>query len=67
MRCTAFVIDKGEIRECTFVKIPSHRPLVLLVTVGRKQGKAVGRGTSNMLEVDCFILIRSILVYWSDP
>jgi hypothetical protein len=49
MRCTAFVIGKGEIREFTFVKIRG------------KKGKAVGRGTSKKLEVGCFILIRSIL------
>ena len=60
MRCTAFVIGKGEIRKFTFVKVCRHRPIVLLVMTDWKQGKAVARGTSNMLQVDCCILIRSM-------
>jgi hypothetical protein len=60
MRCTAFVTDKGEIRIFTVVKVPRHRPLVLLVTVGWKEVKAAGRGISNTLEVDCCILICSV-------
>jgi len=60
MRCTAFVIGKGEIRTFTIVKVPRHRPLVLLVMADCKQGKAVGRGTNKVLQVDCCMLTCSI-------
>lgn len=50
MRCTAFVIGKGEIRKFTVVKVARHRSLVLLVMADWRQGTAVGRGSSDMLQ-----------------
>jgi hypothetical protein len=50
MRCTAFIIVKGDTIKYAVLKVSRHRPHVLLVTAGWKHGKALGRETSNIME-----------------